>query len=471
MTNSRNYTFISYVGLFAATTLLVMESMLGNPSPMMGVVCTVVLTVAVAFYCLADFSRRIGFAVFAACLFTFQLAGITLPVFTGDRDWMMGFTEKEYLTICNCLLITCLSLVFATNVFEKVRFVYGNNRRKPFAMFQDTRFSIKVMQKWAFIICIISSAVAIAGECQKMLFALVNGYMSLYGDYSSAPMVRRMMIVSKTSMFIGLAALPEKKRVWTYFVLGFPVAIMTFIEGTRSGLLMYLLFYAYYLYTYRDWKQVKIGTKERRRNVRKFIFFMLAAVSIFAPFLYIYGYSRVGRTYESASHPIQYIIRFFASQGGSAQLIGWAERYKGQLPGTCYSFGSFIDRFQGNNYVAFSVDSALKTNKFGNMMTYLYSPYNYTVLHTGVGSSYIAEVYYDFGYIGLALVNFIIGYILKLLTSFDKVSVFGKSIVFMLFYYMLTIPRASLMSPLENMFSSSAIFTIFIVFFLSRKRK
>lgn len=303
-----------------------------------------------------------------------------------------------------------------------------------------------------------------------MAYALANGYMSMYGDYSMPAIVRRMQIVSRTSMFIGLAAMPSKKRAWTYFLLGLPVPVMNLVEGSRSGIMTFILFYIYFFYSYREWSGAKVSVSDRKKRLRKLIFILLVLVCIGTPLLYIYGYSRDGRSVENSGNPLKLVLQFFASQGGSAKLIGRAVRYKGQLPGICYSLGSLVDRIQGNHFPSFSAESALNGNSFGNIMTYMESVYNYTVLHVGVGSSYIAEVYYDFGFVGLIVVNMIIGYVLRLLSSYGKANIITKSFVFMLFYYMMTIPRAPLLTPVDNILSKSCLLTVVFIFFLSWRK-
>lgn len=460
--------FLSFALLFMSGTLLIVANIFQNPY--LGIACSVILCISIALYCVNEFSKRIGLALFMACMFTFQLAGVALPVFLGNTSWMMGVNNYEYVMICNCLFISCMILIMTTSFLERNKFVWDKRSLGRLKVLKDASYNISVIQRLAFVICLISSTVAIAGEAHRMAYAVAHGYMSMYGEYSMPVIVRRMQIISRTSMFIGLAAMPSKKRIWTYFLLGLPVPVMNLVEGSRSAIMISILFYIYYFYTYGEWKNAKVSKADRKKKRRKFILVLIVIVCIGTPLLYVYGYSRVGRSVETGGNPLKLIIQFFASQGGSAKLIGRAVQYKGQLPGICYSLGSLIDRIQGNHFAAFSVESALNGNSFGNIMTYMESEYNYTVLHVGVGSSYIAEVYYDFGFGGLIMVNIIIGYVLKLLSSYGRVGIISRSFVFMLFYYMMTIPRAPLFTPIDNVLSKSCLTAVFFIFFLGRRK-
>lgn len=436
----------------------------------MGIASMLLLSTAIVLYCLYDFTKRIGFAVFMACMFTFQIGGVALPALIGDPEWKMGLSNFEYIVTCNCLYISCITLMLANTFWGKYTVLWKKENKASLRMLKDSSYNISAVQNWAFMLCIISSAIAILGEAQKMVHAIANGYMSMYGGYTSSALVIRMQLISRISMFIGLAARPSKKRAWIYFFLGLPVPLMTLIEGSRMGIMSYILFFIYYFYSFGDWSHIRVSAKKRRTKQRRLFAVALAIVFVAAPLLYVYGYSRVGLA-AGSNNPFLYILRFFSSQGSSAKLIGWAERYKGMLPGTCYSLGAFIDRIQGNYFLEYSVESAINTNSFGRIMSYLSSPYNYTVLHFGVGSSYIAEVFYDFGYTGLIVVNFIIAYILNLLSAYGKIGTLTKSFAFMLFFYMMALPRSSLLTPLENVLSTSCLFAVLFIFTLSKRRK
>jgi oligosaccharide repeat unit polymerase len=199
---------------------------------------------------------------------------------------------------------------------------------------------------------------------------------------------------------------------------------------------------------------------------------MLIALVIIIPILYVWGDLRNASSdgYQTKS-TFESIISFFSGMGQSYKLIGYAVRYKGQLPGICYTFGGWIDRILGNSYEAFSVEAATKTNSFGTIMSYITIGYGYLVLHYGTGSSYIAEIYYDFGYMGLVILNFFLGYIFGILSKNKTTSVMKRSVLYMFFYFSITMPRAAFLTPFNQIISMSTIAAYIVVFGLSRKKK
>lgn len=430
------------------------------------------LCIVMFFFCVRDFSKKFGLVLFFITMFTFLVGGAFLPLISGESDWQSGLAEHEYIVACNCLYFAVVFLIVGYAFWGKVKIKISLRNRKEgiFQLLEDTNFFIYKMQKIVFGIFIVSTLIAILGESDRLLYSIQHGYMALYTDYSQSGWVQRARIISTTSFFIGLATRPKKRILYIYLILGIVNPLFEMMEGARSQFMMYVLFVIFYLYTLPNFKN---GNSSQYNDKKRLYYLIFAGIliSLFViPALYTYGYTRVGREYEQSETIFGYIFDFFKGQSGSFAILGYAERYKGELPGICYSFGTIIDRIVGNNYVANTVDAAVKTNQFGAAITYAIKPYSY--LHgVGLGSSYIAEVFYDFGYIGVIIVNFLIGGVLNKLSNWNQNSIFKQSIMYILFYYMLTIPRSSLMNPIVQLISISTIMTIVTVFGFSHKRK
>ena len=59
-------------------------------------------------------------------------------------------------------------------------------------------------------------------------------------------------------------------------------------------------------------------------------------------------------------------------------------------------------------YSGQTVETALYGKDFGAALTYFVMPHNY-LAGVGMGTSYIAELFHDFGYIGVVLINILYG--------------------------------------------------------------
>lgn len=331
--------------------------------------------------------------------------------------------------------------------------------------FADEKFAINKLRTYSLFLWGISTIIALFFEIQKMRYAIANGYVSLYYGYENPTLAIRALIMSRSCLFVALATNPPAKLAKRLLVFSAIIPFIKLIEGSRSEFVMIIMFIFFYLYTYRETKPENKVTYKKIKPVLIIILIVFCGM----PFLYAWGFLRVDRAYEMKSL-MDGVISFMTEQGGTFNLVGYAVRYKGRLPGINYTFGSIIDRILGNNYTSFTVEAAMNTNQFGTVMTYLTKTYNYLNLYDGIGTSYVAELLYDFGYIGVIVGNLIIGYVLYKATRLRANSTFFQAIYFIFFYYVLTVPRASILNPIAQIISATNISIFIILFGISKKR-
>lgn len=113
-------------------------------------------------------------------------------------------------------------------------------------------------------------------------------------------------------------------------------------------------------------------------------------------------------------------ISFFQGQGVSVNVIGYAKECEGTYPETniSYTFGPIIQELKHNPvsnffglfpfYKSQELEAVYHNNNFGATITYLVDPQRF-LGGGGLGSSYIAEAWVDFGYVGIIVVNFVFG--------------------------------------------------------------
>lgn len=95
----------------------------------------------------------------------------------------------------------------------------------------------------------------------------------------------------------------------------------------------------------------------------------------------------------------------------------------------------------------------------------------------GTGTSYIAELYHDFGYIGIVLGNVIYGFLLASLAKLDKNKPFNTSVKLLIITRLLWAPRGgftefiTILSLPATIFIYVAVFLgAFLVFSIPRRR-
>lgn len=422
--------------------------------------------------CMKEFHRKIALAFFYICMFTFLTGGIIIDYFQQNEEWLLTFTKEEYICACNALYISYLFLWIGYQWYgiRKLHFADCCLSRQVKQLFCDKNINIKWVQDISFYLLIASTVCMAFFNMEKLRYAMANGYMSLYTDYTGSAWASRIEFVCQVSFFAGLASKPSKKRLYGISMLGLINPVIEFMQGTRGHFVTKILFLALYLYSYDDIKNKNLSKIQYRKKFQKLLAAGAAACIAGLPILTVYGVTRSGGIYAGPSGILGKVIDFFDQQGFSFSLIGYAVRYKGQLPNQFYSMGAFIDQFFTKGEFQGLEDYALHAHSFGSIITYKAAKSAYFNGY-GMGSSYIAELYYDFGYLGVAAVNLPVGAFMKRMTDWKKYSVLGKTVCFFLYNYFLGMPRGAFAHPFQRLIATTTLFTFLFIFGLSALKK
>jgi oligosaccharide repeat unit polymerase len=425
--------------------------------------------VMVVIYCLTDFKKRLPLLLFVVCVFTFLVAKVMLGYFTGEKGWDFGLSDKDLVTAINILIYTLLALMVGFAIAEKKRIKIKLGRVSGLKkFFDDNSYNLATLKQVNFIIWLVSLIFTVGFNIQKMLYALANGYISLYTTYQSSGWASQFQLVFTASLFIGLAANPSRRRMWIYLLFGFLVPLITLVQGSRGAFVSYIVFAFYYIYE-NDIKLINRKNKKRNSGSIKWIILAVVAGFIILPFMYSYGHTRSAQSYTASESAIDGVKNFFFEESESFKLVKYAIRYNGKLPQKYYSLGTFINTVTHTVYASQTAEKALYGHSFGDVITYTVAPNGY-LNGFGYGSSYVAEVYYDFEYIGVVIVNMFLGWVLSKCSKLDGNGVLLNSILFFTLYYLFVIPRSPLLYPVNNLFSTSVIATYVCVFALAYKR-
>lgn len=422
-------------------------------------------------FCLNGFRQKLILLLFELCIFTFQIAKVMMGYFFNEEGWNFGLFNNELIIGLNILFLALFFLIIGFNLGKswnkKIKFEGIHNSVE--SIVSDNNFSILGIQSVTLAVYCISLILSIAMNISKMRYALAYGYISLYTSYTSIKGYSWFQLIYTATLFIGLAAYPSNRRKWFYLITGTFVPLVALIQGSRGGFACYIIFVFYYLYEYDDLMQLQLSRmRQKKKFIRWAIIIGFSAV-IILPSLYNYGHTRADQNHMVSLSIFDGIKNFFYEESGSFNLIKYAIIYDGQLPQKLYSLGSIVDLLKGTLYTGQTVESALYGHSFGNVITYMVTPAMYLSGY-GYGSSYLAEVYYDFGYIGVIIINLFFGVLFYKYTQWEKNGIFINAIYFFVMYYILLLPRFSLLYPLNNLLSKSVIVTFIFVFFIGRKR-
>lgn len=423
--------------------------------------------VLMVLYCFKEIKKRFALFLFSVCVFTFLIAKIMLGYFTGEENWNFGLGTSGVIIGVNTLILTLLSLLVGSLLSEKLKI---GARLSVGRIFSDDIYNFDTLRKINICIYVCSMLIRLYYSINKAVYSLLNGYLSLYTTYTKGTWEGRVALVFEASLFIGLASNPSRRKMWFYIITGFISPILTLIQGARGELVNYILFVVYYIYTNNV---TIIKSRHPKKSYKKYILIGIVAAYFILPFLYNYGHTRsIMADNGSESSGIEGIKNFFYEQSTSFSLIKYAIIYKGKLPQKYYSLGALLNLFSKNKYGGQNVSNALYGRSFGDVISYYVIKSAYLHNGNGLGSSYIAELYYDFDYIGVIIGNLFIGFFLSGCSNknISKGSLL-KSVGYYMLYMSFALPRSALLKPFLPLLSTSVIATYLLVFALSVKHR
>ena len=429
-----------------------------------GIIGISLFSAFILLYCILNLRKRFVLLLFDICFFTFLLGKNLICVLDG-KDWIGNHTIESAQIMIVLLYISLIGLFLGSLFAEKISgdFSFNNHNQNLVA---DNHICIEKTSKLFYWISYPANVYAIL---MKVIYVLRNGYFAYYTTYAGVNVVvSRLQSFNVCALFLFMSTMPTKKSLRPVLVSWLIINLSTIFAGGRATFVTTILLVLYYYY-FRDSFGHKNGEIWISSILKKAIIF---SIPIGIIFLGAWNYLRVGQSTESGV--LGSFLQFFVDQGGSADLICYANEYKQRLPQNMYSLGSLIRFFKYNYISKFitgetipvspSIEMATKGYNYASAITYLVMPWNYFAGH-GLGSCYIAEVWLDFGYIGVLIFNVLIGVVLSLMSSIRSRKVFCFYIVLHILDAIMLLPRDTALNWLMSILNFNTLISyIFIVF-------
>lgn len=422
------------------------------------------------FVCVIDnLIDNIALFCFLISFFVFLLGReVAFEYFSVERYYLYlsDFNSTAYL----CVLISLIGIVIGDIIWRSHH--HGNNLPKIIHYSGQFQSISKYYFYFCFIFQIISSII-------RIRFVSNVGYLASYTDEfidSGVPaFVSYVAAFSNIAFCFFLATKPSKNNALLPMVLYEAYGIMSLLTGKRFPFVaVNLVLLIYCLLRYKDekeWFSKRLGI------------LIILIIPILLVFLSVWDNYRLNRSISIVSL-FSTIISFFDSQGGSINNINRVLYFKqqlGDLKLTSFDstrtllFENIIMRkvfgvkiYEGNSY-----EHAMYGHSLAHRLSYLTYGNGY-LEGKGVGSCYIAELFYDFGYFGVLIGNIIYGYLLKAVSKISFSSFIKDGILLAVVYSLLLAPRSGFDSFIGNVFSLYSCLGIVMMFIIARvwnKRK
>ena len=425
---------------------------------------TLIIWINMLVYSMACLEKRNVLFAFLISFFAFLMGRQLLDVF-GLHERTEIFSSEIEIHAELSLLISIVGFVigYLFNSFFKIE---SHRKTKSNAITFDVN-SIRTASKYYFYL---SYIFLISKTIESTLFVMANGYLASYVSFiSRIPLPLRVIGESAIpAYFLFLATMPPKNKAVFPVALHVLYLLLNLVGGRRYRCIAVLLI----LFIYFNMRN-RLGEKwfGKRETV-----ISIVGVSGIVIFAYLIGKTRFGDTVDITSIG-KVFEEFIYEQGVSINVIKRAYgNVKAFQEGRLYMFGTTIHQLQTS-----LIGRLLGIRAYGGN-TAEYAKYGYSMAHAlsyrvmgeryleggGTGSSYIAEVFFSFGYIGVFLANIFYGILCKNLMNFKDNNVWRMALDLIIMQQVLFAPRGNFDGFISVILDGTTWGTLILIAFIAR---
>lgn len=430
---------------------------------------SIITYVSFLMICIPNYKNNISILMFLMCFFIFLMGSYFAYEYLDYTEGVVLFDENTQNHIYLSILIALISIFFGY-FFARFGADYKNN--------EVNKEKELLVQSSSLILFYLSYIPYITIEFLRVIKVREIGYTGLYlENIVNLPYIITLFAYGcRIYFFIYLSTLPSKNKSRLPIILFFIYSAVSLFTGNRSTFVVNVsLIFIYYIFRSKN-----SSVRDNWINERNIIFIIIL-VPILLYLLDLVGNIRFNNTlFEQESSST--LIDIFVKQGVSSSVIGYGKIYNYKIPEKIYSFGDIYEKIRfnpisvlvmGGKFISGnSVERAINGNSFAHIISYIVLPFGY-LRGRGLGTTYIAEAYHDFGYLGIILFSFIYGVILKKCRNFENSNYFKRSIILIVLGSLLMTPRSNADDILSIFLQTEVIFSFILLrlLILASRRK
>lgn len=437
-----------------------------NPNTLL-IILVLVVWSNVFLYAFEDLNERGALFAFLISFFLILIGREALEVF-GLHEIELVFENELNFQAEFLVLISLLFLLFGF-VFSAL--MHGKQTDNPKNSYSTKYYKyVRQVSLWLFFITFAFNVFSVA---DIVLFVVRNGYLSYYTSYTSnVPyIIKKIGDMCKVCFWIFLATMPEKRKVDIASVFYVGYLFLTLGTGQRFPFVAGMMTLFVY---YNSRNIINPGNKKWIKKKTIYSIFILSPVLLI--FLNVIGQIRFGLDFSDIFN-FRFIVNFIYKQGVSINIIKRGQLYASQFPvNKHYLFGSTYEAISNNvifrlfgakQYAGNTATHALEGFSFQHAISYIVMGSYYEAGH-GLGSCYIEEAFYDFGVLGVIVVNFLYGVILNRIFAFKGRNIWITAITISMLNSLLLAPRGSADGFITDILDLTTWGTILVVWVCSR---
>lgn len=400
---------------------------------------------------------------------------VTFFIFLIGRDLMQQlFSYKVEIfdkTVQFHAYLSYIISLITIGIFYKIFELSLQNKKNKFIIKEDSDYKNNI-SKLSLLIYYPSWIFAIISKISISSFVAERGFTDYYTDYADyisenniMYLISKLELIMPVALCIYLATMPSKKDIRKPLILYIIYFIVSLGTGQRSTAMLGILFLFIY-FVYRNGQSSEVWIS------KKMIICFCISIPLMMIFASYYSVIREGGNISN-TNIFESFINFFYDQGVTSNVLKRAYMYKDSIPDNQIYTLEFLHSgilarifgikvFHGN-----TIEHAMHGGSLTHTLGYIIMGESY-LLGRGSGSCYIAELYQDFGYIGVFIGNILYSYIFtKIARANRRYNILVNSIFFLLITHILWAPRGSFSAFITQNFIPTTLFVFIFIFALN----
>ena len=411
-------------------------------------------------YSIEDIRNRSMLFAFAISFFTFLIGRDFLEEFFKYKieNFEVGILNHTYL----CVFLGIATIAVGYVIYEKIFSPKHKPKKQRHLCKNETIFRVSRIAYYStWIFAIISMLITVKYVSENNYENYYVGYSRYLSENFILYVISKIGSMMPVAFCILCASFPNKQEFKLPCILYLIYLALSLLSGQRSIIILGLMLIMVY-FCIRDKEEKGVWIK------RKYYIAGLIALPILAAFFSIYSIWRMGAGISPSTAALA-IPNFVYDQGVSSNAIKRAYEHRDEIPKQLYTSEFLhsglqarvlgIPVYQGN-----SVDHALYGGSLAHSLGYVVLGEKY-LNGRGTGSSYIAELFQDFGYVGIIIGSL---FYLVIIISVNRIGYHKNTIITAIIYCMITqiiwAPRASFSGFITYLIAPFTILTFAIIF-------
>lgn len=400
---------------------------------------------------------RTVYLLFHLVFFVFILGRPIYQLKEGARWFFYGNDELVFTLMSIWITLICL-FVGALLITYIYKWRENNKNNQPYvANLQNEEKAnlYSIMRKFVLSGFIITFLLNMVIGLERVNFAANHSYAEYYTSFSSnVPyLFGGIAGLMPYALCIYLALKPNKNMALLVLGLYILSAVPNLIVGTRNPIILNIMFAICYL-----WIRNSMAKNEKWIGKKELIA-ILGGLPLLAIAMYMYAYIRADISVPQIG--LQAIWGFIYQQGTTFDVLSMGYMSLPFLPENHhYTFGGIIDYYTHGSIAQKYFDAidlggsnsalmGLESNNFAHNMSYIMHP-NY-LTGEGWGTSYILEVYADYGYIGLAIYSIVLAVFLVSIIKLCKKNYYLFTMTLIVLTNLFFLPRDSALGCVNSL--------------------